>query len=160
MGPSVYLYRALTLLGSLADAQYRTDLSFSMSVVDTAVAIGLVLGCALVAAGLKSRTIALSLLTFFFVLYQHPFFRYAWRENGEWKYDEVAARASIPHVTLPKGQDPEDFETWHIVDLHRYYFFQGLSTTGALLLLAQFGPGEIAVEKDEVILGDVQRARD
>ena len=160
--PSVYLYRALTLLGSLADAQYRTDLSFSMSVVDTAVAIGLVLGCALVAAGLKSRTIALSLslLTFFFVIYQHPFFRYAWRENGEWKYDEVAARASIPHVTLPKGQDPEDFETWHIVDLHRYYFFQGLSTTGALLLLAQFGPGEIAIEKDEVILGDVQRARD
>ena len=37
----------------------------------------------------------------------------------------MAARASIPHVTLPKGQDPEDFETWHIVDLHRYYFFQG-----------------------------------
>ena len=28
------------------------------------------------------------------------------------------------------------------------------------LLLAQFGPGEIAVEADEVLLGDVQRARD
>ena len=98
-----------------------------MSAVDTAVAIGLVLGCALVAAGLKARTIALSLslLTLVLMLYLHPFFRYAWRENGEWKYDEVAARASIPHVTLPKGQDPEDFETWHIVDLHRYYFFQG-----------------------------------
>ena len=40
------------------------------------------------------------------------------------------------------------------------YFFPGLSTTGALLLLAQFGPGEIAVDKDELILGDVQRARD
>ena len=57
--------------------------------------------------------------------------RYAWRENGEWKYDEVAARASIPHVTLPKGQDPEDFETWHIVDLHRYYFFQGKFVSNA-----------------------------
>ena len=57
--------------------------------------------------------------------------RYAWRENGEWKYDEVAARASIPHVTLPKGQDPEDFETWHIVDLHRYYFFQGTCVSNA-----------------------------
>ena len=77
--PSVYLYRALTLLGSLADAQYRKELSYSMSAVDTAVAIGLVLGCALVAAGLKSRTIALSLslLTLVLMLYLHPFFRYA-----------------------------------------------------------------------------------
>ena len=51
-----------------------------MSAVDTAVAIGLVLGCALVAAGLKSRTIALSLslLTLVLMLYLHPFFRYAW----------------------------------------------------------------------------------
>ena len=78
--PSVYLYRALTLLGSLADAQYRKELSYSMSAVDTAVAIGLVLGCALVAAGLKSRTIALSLslLTLVLMLYLHPFFRCAW----------------------------------------------------------------------------------
>ena len=78
--PSVYLYRALTLLGSLADAQYRKELSYSMSAVDTAVAIGLVLGCALVAAGLKSRTIALSLslLTLVLMLYLHLFFRCAW----------------------------------------------------------------------------------
>ena len=51
-------------------------------------------------------------------------------------------------------------ESYHIFDLHRYYFFQGLSTSGALLLLAQFGPGEIAVQEDEVLLGDVQKARD
>ena len=53
-----------------------------------------------------------------------------------------------------------DFEPWLMLDLHRYYFFHGLSTSGALLLLAQFGPGKIAVEEDEVLLGDVQRARD
>ena len=31
-----------------------------------------------------------------------------------------------------------DMQPWHVFDLHRYHFFQGLSTTGALLLLAQF----------------------
>ena len=66
-------------------------------------------------------------------------------------------RASMPHVALRDEQQPTSEE---IFELHRYYFFQGLSTSGALLLLAQFGPGEIAVEEDEVLLGDVQRARD
>ena len=51
-------------------------------------------------------------------------------------------------------------ESYHIFDLHRYYFFQGLSTSGALLLLAQFGPGKIAVEENEVILPVMQRAQD
>jgi uncharacterized membrane protein YphA (DoxX/SURF4 family) len=61
---------------------------------------------------------------------------------------------------MPKENTADDFQSWHIVDLHQYYFFQGLSTSGALLLLAQFGPGEIAVEEDEMLLGDVQKARD
>jgi len=74
--------------------------------------------------------------------------------------DEVGIRKSMPHVALPMDNSPDDFEPWHIVDLHRYYFFQGLSTSGALLLLAQFGPGKLAIEEDEVVLGDVQKARD
>ena len=161
--PAVYLYRAgLILLGNLADAQHRTDHSVTMFVVDTAVLVGLVLGCTLVAAGLKSRTVALTLalVNLGFVCYQHPFFRFVWLEGGEWKYDEVGIRKSMPHVALPMDNSPDDFEPWHIVDLHRYYFFQGLSTSGALLLLAQFGPGKLAVEEDEVVLGDVQKARD
>ena len=159
----MYLYHAgLILIGNLVDAQHRTAHSRSMFVVDTAVLVVLVLGCALVAAGLKSRTVALALAlaNLGFVCYQHPFFRFVWREGGEWKYNEAALRSSMPHVALPWDVNPRDFEPWHIVDLHRYYFFQGLSTSGALLLLAQFGPGEIAVEEDEVLLGDVQRARD
>ena len=66
----------------------------------------------------------------------------------------------MPHVALPKEITEGDFETWLIYDLHRYYFFQGLSTSGALMLLVMFGPGEIAIEEDEELLGDVQRARD
>ena len=162
--PTVYLYRAGSiLLSNLADPTHRADHSLSMIVVDTAVLVILVVGCTLVAAGLKSRTVALSLtlVNLGLVCYQHPFLSYVWREGGEWKYDEVRLRKSMPHVALPADNEDRDaFEPWHILDQHRYFFFQGLSTSGALLLLAQFGPGVIAVEEDEVLLGDVQRARD
>ena len=82
-----------------------------------------------------------------------------WLEGGEWKYQERALRKSFSSLHVATDSAPKDFEPWHILDLHRYYFFQGLSTSGALLLLAQFGPGEIAVEEDEVLVGDVQKAR-
>ena len=152
--PAVYLYHAVTLLLGIL----RSHHSLSMFVFNTAVYACLVVGCILVAAGLRSRTVALSLalVNLLFVCYEHPFFRYVWREGGEWRYDEYRVRRSMPHVAQPKGFSPHDLEAWHIVDLHRYYFFQGLSTTGALLLLAQVGPGEIAVEEDEVLVGDVQ----
>ena len=58
----------------------------------------------------------------------------------------------MPHVALPTDISPADFEPWQVFDLTRYYFFQGVSTTGALLLLAQYGPGEMAVEENEVLL--------
>ena len=136
--------------------------SLSLSLVNAAVLVGLVLGCALVAVGLKSRTVALSLalVNLAFVFYQHPFFRFVWREGGDWTYDEAAMRKAMPSVALPTDVSPGDFEAWQIYDLHRYYFFQGLSASGALMLLAQFGPGEIAVQEDEVLLPVVQRATD
>ena len=154
---SVYVHRAWLVLRGLLQGH-----SLSMLLVDIVVLVGLVLGCTLVAAGLRSRTVALSLalVNLGFVCYSHPFFAFVWREGGKWKYDDDALRKSMPHVAIPENNDPDDFESWHIVDLHRYYFFQGLSTSGALLLLAQFGPGEIAVEAGEMLLGDVQRARD
>lgn len=169
--PAIYLYHALILLGNLGGgADHRAKLSLLVAglkfIVDIATLLLLALGCGLVAAGLKSRTAALTLavLNFVFVVYTYPFWRLVWRENGEWKYDEsstgMMAPKSTPHIALPADMQPSDFEPWQVVDLHRYYFFQGLSTSGALLLLAQFGPGEIAVEEDEVLLSDVQAARD
>ena len=156
MLPSVYLYHAGLLLLSIFVQ------TFSMFVVNTAVLVGLAIGCALIAAGLKSRTVALSLAVanIIYLCYQHPFFRFVWFEGGEWIYDETELRKSMPHVALPADVSPQDFELWQIYDLHRYYFFQRLSTSGALLLLAQFGPGEIAVEEDESLLPLVQRAQD
>ena len=165
--PTYYLYHAGLLLLSVAtpettDSASSFVASLSTTVVNAAVLVGLVLGCALVAAGLKSRTVALSLalVNLAFVCYQYPFFRFAWLEGGEWKYDEAGMRKSMPQFDGVEASRSEPFEPWQIYDLNRYYFFQGLSASGALLLLAQFGPGEIAVEANEVLLGDVQRARD
>jgi uncharacterized membrane protein YphA (DoxX/SURF4 family) len=135
--------------------------SLSKSCVHTAVIVGFLIGCALLFFGLKSRFVAL-LLAFFnlaFVTYLHPFFRYIYIEGGEWKYDEISM--PMPQVAVRTDVSPGEFvvDPAEIYDLHRYYFFMGLSTSGALLLLAQFGPGEIAVQKGEVLL-PVTRALD
>ena len=168
--PTYYLYHAGLLLLSVAtpettDSASSFVASLSTTVVNAAVLVGLVLGCALVAAGLKSRTVALSLalVNLAFVCYQYPFYRFAWLEGGVWKYDEAGMRKSMPQFEGVDGIEAsrsEPFEPWQIYDLNRYYFFQGLSASGALLLLAQFGPGKIAVEENEVILPVMQRAQD
>ena len=115
------------------------------------VIVGLVIGSSFVAAGLRSRVIALllALINIIYVFYNHPFFLYVSRKDGEWVYDD---NMPIPAASLPDDVSIFDFDLEQIYDLHRYYFFMGLSTSGALLLLAQFGPGEYAVQEDETIL--------
>lgn len=122
-----------------------------MFLINTILFVGLVAGSALVAAGLRSRAVALVLALFSlaFVFFQHSFFRYVWLEGGDWKYDEDMP---MPKVALPEDVSPTDLTMAEILDLHRYYFFLGLSSSGALLLLAQFGPGKLAVQNSEVIL--------
>jgi hypothetical protein len=96
--PTVYLYHAMVLLSNL------TDDSFSMFLVNAVVLVGLVLGCALVAAGLKSRAVALALavVNLGFVCYHHPFFRYVWREKGEWRSGGTrGAWRAAPRPHLP-----------------------------------------------------------
>jgi len=156
--PAKYMYHAGVILvdnltGAVDHTEYTSAMLLAEYGVNVAVLLGLLLLCALIAAGLKSRTIALvlALVNLVFVFCQHPFFTFVWREGGQWKYDKLAMSESMPHVALPKGASTDNFEPWHIVDLHRYYFFQGLSTTGALILLAMVGPGELAVVEDELL---------
>eukprot|EP00579_Thalassiosira_antarctica_P011525 CAMPEP_0201913748 /NCGR_PEP_ID=MMETSP0903-20130614/4117_1 /ASSEMBLY_ACC=CAM_ASM_000552 /TAXON_ID=420261 /ORGANISM="Thalassiosira antarctica, Strain CCMP982" /LENGTH=422 /DNA_ID=CAMNT_0048449007 /DNA_START=10 /DNA_END=1281 /DNA_ORIENTATION=- len=163
--PTAYLYHAGLFLFSAVTLDETNNLatylsSLSMFVINTAALVALVIGSILVATGLKSRTVALflALINLGFVLYQHPFFRFVHRTGGEWTVDEDYMW--MLNVALSKDVTPSDFDPWQIYDLHRYYFFLGLSTSGALLLLAQFGPGEIAMQKDEVLLPVVARARD
>ena len=165
--PAAYLYdagmflvSALTLDETNSFAMYFADLS--LFVINTAAFAGLVIASIFVAFGLKSRTIALvlSFLNLGFVFLQHPFFLYFPsydNQNEEWKFSE---HMSIPQVSLPNGVTMSDLDGWQILDLQRYYFFLGLSTSGALWLLVQFGPGDLAVQKDETLLPYVSRAQD
>lgn len=163
--PTAYIYQAGRFFLSAFTLDETNSLgmylaSLSMFFVNCAVLVGLVIASMLVATGLKSRAIALllALANLGFVLYQHPFLRFLTREGGEWKVDED--NMWMPNVAMPKGVTIDDFGPWQIYDLHRYYFFLGVSTSGALLLLTQFGPGDIAVQKDEVLLPQVSRAKD
>lgn len=144
-----YLHSAFTLDETSGVGNYISSLS--MFVIYTAMLLVLVIGCILVAAGLQSRIIALvlAIVNISFVFYQHPFFRFLYYEGGEWK---VKDNIWLLDVALPTDTSVADFDIWQIYDLHRYYFFLGLSTSGALLLLVQFGPGQIAVQKDEKML--------
>ena len=144
-----FLYSALVLDETSSRKAYFESLS--LFVVNAIVFVALVAGSTLVAFGLKSRVVALllALANLGFVFYHHPFYKFAWREDGEWKYDEDMP---MPNVALQKGVTPMDLDLEQMYDLHRYYFFLGISTSGALLLLAQFGPGDIAVQADERIL--------
>ena len=165
MLPAVYMYRAIVIMrdfltGAVDHSQYTFPMLATEHAVNFVVYIGIVLGCILVAFGLKSRTVALLLafVNFVFVCYQYPFFCFAWREGGEWKYDELRMRQSMPNVALRNDASPDELEPWQIYDMHRYYFFLGLSASGSLLLLAQFGPGKISYEADEVLVSNVQLA--
>ena len=158
--PTIYLYYAGQFLFSAFTLDKTNSFvifveSLSIFVITVALLIGLVMSSMPVATGLKSRVVALLLALFnlVFVFYHHPFFRMVRFQGGEWKYTE--SNMMIPNVVLPNDVMPNEFDPEQIYMLHRYYFFMGLSTSGALLLLAQFGPGEIAVQKDEVILPTV-----
>jgi uncharacterized membrane protein YphA (DoxX/SURF4 family) len=154
--PVPYVYYGGKLLVSALDLEETGSAagyvaSLGEFVVSTLLFAAMVAGVALVAAGLKSRLVALAaaVANLAFAFYLHPFFRYVWREDGKWKYDE---NMPMPDVTLPDGVGIADFELWEIYDLHRYYFFLGVASSGALFLLAQVGPGDIALQADEQIL--------
>jgi len=154
----VFLFSAISLDETNSFAVYLSSLSmFVFNVIALAL---LAISSTFVAAGLKSRLVAvvLAFMNLCFVIYQHPFFRFVKLEDGEWKYDED--NIWMPNVAMPKDVTAFDFDVSQIYDLHKYYFFLGVSTSGALLLLAQFGPGEIAAQKDEVLLPVVARAQD
>lgn len=73
-------------------------------------------------------------------------------QDGKWQVDEIYMWMQNVLMEDDEAGTLDSIDPWEIYNLHQYYFFLGLSTSGALLLLAQLGPGEIAVQKNEMIL--------
>jgi len=155
--PSVYVFRAESFFldemkhdETTSYAMYFAEMSaflFSMILM-----IGMLLGSALAAVGLRSRMVALCLaiLNVALAFYFHPFFLYVSFKNGGWVYEEDTM--PIPDVALPDYAGPGDLSPEMVYDIHKYYFFMELSSSAALFLLAQLGPGEMAMQRDESLL--------
>jgi len=161
--PTLYLYHAgASLLANLVDLEHKSSHSVPIYIIDVVVMGIIGVGVCLVTAGLCSRAIALSLalINMAFGAHEHPFWRMVWLDaSGKWVHAELTGK-DLPHLVMPEGLTPDDFEPWQVVDVHRYFFFQGLSTSGALLLLTLHGPGKLAVEENELLLVKVERAKD
>eukprot|EP00554_Chaetoceros_debilis_P010962 CAMPEP_0194108892 /NCGR_PEP_ID=MMETSP0150-20130528/8520_1 /TAXON_ID=122233 /ORGANISM="Chaetoceros debilis, Strain MM31A-1" /LENGTH=411 /DNA_ID=CAMNT_0038797715 /DNA_START=143 /DNA_END=1378 /DNA_ORIENTATION=- len=155
--PSMHIYyTGIFCYKLLSEEETNSALKYiagwSMFVLNTLILLGLLISSTFVAVGLKSRMVAfcLALVNIVFAFHRHPFFRMLYMENGEWKYN--VSNVNMPDVVTSKDINAYDFETWEVYDLHRYYFFLGMSISGSLLVLSMFGPGDVAVEKDEVLL--------
>jgi len=162
--PAMYLYDAGVYMTEAEVLEQTSSFatffaSLSVFMVGIAIMIGLLMGASLVAVGLKSRVVALllALFNFGFVCYQHPFWTYIYRQDGEWKYQK---NMPLPTFSVTNDISRFDVDPSLIYDLHRYYFFLSMSTTAGLLLLTMTGPGKVAVQNDEIILPQVGRAQD
>ena len=92
---------------------------------------------ALLVVGLRSRYCALLLaaVTAAAALHNHPWFVVLWSEQQTYKLDDVIG---YENVQVP---------AWVYATHQRYFFFQQLSTAGALLQLVAHGPGRLSVDE-------------
>lgn len=121
-----------TLHDNFANEFHTEEHSNMMYIADVLFAL-LVFGCCtLVIVGLKARWVGLAIaLTYLlFNAYEHPFWWYYLSDESSFLLsNEIHGfqRRRVPKVVF--------------VDHQTYYFFQAMSTVGAVMLLALHGPG-------------------
>ena len=132
--------------------------------------VALLYACSLVIVGIKSRWVALLLAALMFcsAVYLHPFWIYIF-STKTYRMEGVAhmegfevdaftmggARSSPPahprararSAATPRRtrQSPRGSRADH----QRYFFFQTMSTVGALLLLVVHGPGKLSMDEQQ-----------
>ena len=106
--------------------------------VDGVLLILLAVITGLIVVGIKSRWCAalLALIMALSALYKHPWFITMWSKES-FKLDFVVGYESV------------DVSAWLYSDHQRYFFFQQLSTVGALMQLAVHGPGKYSLDEAE-----------
>lgn len=106
--------------------------------IEGALIVALLYMCSLVIIGIKSRWVALFLavLMFLSACWLHPF----------WIYIFSTKTYRMEGVAYMEGFEVDAFT---MADHTRYFFFQSMSTVGALLLLVVHGPGKLSMDDQQ-----------
>lgn len=104
--------------------------------------LGLLGLCALVVLGMRSRFCALMMacLNFISNMFLHPFWIYMFSDSY-YKFPEVME--SLDDTRMQNYPMTSELYASH----QRYFFFQSMSYTGALLLLVVHGPGQYSIDE-------------
>ncbi|KOO22887.1 hypothetical protein Ctob_004789 [Chrysochromulina tobinii] len=127
-----YVARSLSELGN---ADVLTPIAQGASI------IALLYACSLLIVGIKSRGVALLLALAMLLLaaYNHPFWWYL-------TYLRTDRTFKMEGVAYMEGFEVDAFT---MADHQRYFFFQSVSTVGALLLLVVHGPGRLSMDEQQ-----------
>ena len=139
---SVFLYYAINKADSYAHrvgtkgAMQNYD--WATPVLELLMIVGLLGMCALVIIGIKSRGVALLLALLMAIsgCWMHPF----------WIYLFSSKHYKMEGVSHMEGAEVDAFT---MGDHQRYFFFQTMSTVGALLLLVVHGPGKLSMDEQQ-----------
>uniref|UniRef100_A0A7S3EZZ4 Uncharacterized protein n=1 Tax=Haptolina ericina TaxID=156174 RepID=A0A7S3EZZ4_9EUKA len=134
---AVFLYYVIKMIHErIASLSGSSDEDLSVAVVEGILLVFLFIITGLIVAGLQSRWGAgvLALVMALAAIYKHPWFMTLW-SSRMFTLDFVV------------GYEGVEVPGWLYSDHQRYFFFQQLSTAGALLQLVVHGPGRYSIDE-------------
>ncbi|KAG8470963.1 hypothetical protein KFE25_009384 [Diacronema lutheri] len=144
---SYFVFYFCAKMASIFAGEHR----FHAALVELVLMMLLVYMCAAIVVGSRSRRVALGLAVVMCVsnFVFHPFW-YFWAVGSAYvsldNMKAVATRLPVDMSVL-SGADGSTSALLAIADHERYFFFQRLSTVGALVLLAVYGPGRHSLDE-------------
>ncbi|KAJ1621586.1 SURF4 family-domain-containing protein [Pavlovales sp. CCMP2436] len=150
IGRSLLCSYFIYYFGAKMGAIFGGELKFHSAVVEIILMMVLIYMCLLIVVGSRSRRVALGLAVVMLVgnFVFHPFW-YFWFLGHEFvsvaQLREISTRLPVDVSLL--GDTTGTASMFALYDHERYFFFQRLSTVGALVLLAVYGPGRHSVDE-------------
>lgn len=134
---AVFVYYVVKMIHErIASFSGSSDEDIGVAVVEGLLLVLLLIITGLIVVGLQSRWCAgvLAVIMAFAALYKHPWFLTIW-SSRMFTLDFVV------------GYEGVEVPGWLYSDHQRYFFFQQLSTAGALLQLVVHGPGRYSIDE-------------